>query len=72
PGKPLIPIASQAQDYSTIFADCATGFCLIRCNPCNNRFAAIPGCLAAGWVDFLADHCRGACGAVLSSPLKTV
>ncbi|WP_221935932.1 hypothetical protein, partial [Achromobacter sp. LC458] len=35
PGKPLLVITSQAQDYSTIFADCATGFCLICTIPCN-------------------------------------
>ncbi|EFF73771.1 hypothetical protein HMPREF0004_4828 [Achromobacter piechaudii ATCC 43553] len=26
--------------------------------------------MAAGWVDFLADHCRVACCAVLSSRFK--
>ncbi|MFE0843758.1 hypothetical protein [Achromobacter insolitus] len=40
-GKPFVYIASQAQDYSTIFANCATGFCLICCNLCNNRIAFI-------------------------------
>ncbi|WP_217478584.1 hypothetical protein, partial [Achromobacter marplatensis] len=45
-------ITSQAQDYSTIFADYATGFCLICCNPCNNRLALIPEPVRGrlGWV----------------------